>query len=157
MTMTGNAPNENDPEPIDKSSRSFIILVIDVVFVITIIAWVLSDGLSSGLAASLAYDFLLLALIGAGLIGHVISNPGQSLRNIAGWVLVFGILGLGYSIWNGTGRLAAEFNLVAGRIEENAITFRADRSGHFFVRAEINGSEIDFMVDTGATYLVLNL
>lgn len=153
----GRPPNENDPESEKKSSRSFIILVIVVVIVITVIAWVLSDGLSSGLAASLAYDFLLLALIGAGLIAHVISNPGQSLRNIASWVLIFGILGLGYSIWNGNGRLAAEFNPASGRIEKNAITFRADRSGHYFVRAEINGSEIDFMVDTGATHLVLNM
>lgn len=153
----GRPPSDNEPEPGKKSSRSFTILVIGVVVAITLIAWVLSDGLSSGMAASLVYDFLLLALIGAALIGHVISNPGQSLRNIAGWVLIFGILGLGYSIWNGNGRLAAEFRPAVGSIDENSITFRADRSGHYFVRAEINGSEIDFMVDTGATHLVLNM
>ncbi|MBT5074695.1 MAG: TIGR02281 family clan AA aspartic protease [Kordiimonadaceae bacterium] len=153
----GKPPNDNEPESDKKSSRSFIIFVIAVVIVITAIAWFLSDGLSTGLAASLAYDFLLLALIGAALIGHVLSNPGQSLRNIAGWVLIFGILGLGYSIWNGNGRLAAEFNPAAGIMDENAITYRADRSGHYFVKADINGSEIDFMVDTGATHIVLNM
>lgn len=151
----GKPPSDNEPGR--KSSRSFIILVIAVVIAITIIAWILSDGLSSGMAASLVYDFLLLALIGAALIGHVISNPGQSLRNIAGWVLIFGILGLGYSIWNGNGRLAAEFRPATGTIDENTISFRADRSGHFFVRAEVNGSEINFMVDTGATHLVLSM
>lgn len=32
----------------------------------------------------------------------------------------------------------------------------ADRSGHFQVEAEIEGRRIDFLVDTGATYIALN-
>ncbi len=153
----GKPSNESNPKPPKKSIRSFMFVVTGVVLLTLVIAWVLSDGLSKGQATSLVYDFLLLALVGAGLIGHIISNPGQALRNVAGWVLIFGILGLGYSIWNGNGRLASEFNPPSGNIQGEDITFRADQSGHFKVTAEINGIDIDFMIDTGATHVVLNM
>ena len=122
-----------------------------------IITWIVGGGISGGRGAYLLYDFLLLALVGAGLITHVISNPGQALRNVAGWIIIFGILGLGYSIWNGTSRLTSEFNPSAGEIAENAITFRPDISGHYYVQAEVNGTDIGFMVDTGATHVVLTM
>lgn len=151
----GLPPDDRKPPP--RNSMKFFLLTVGVVvFLIFILAWFLSDGLTSDQGAYLAYDFMLLALVGAGLIGHIVSNPGQSLRNMAGWVIIFGVLGLGYSIWNGNGRLASELNPAAGEIAEGAITFRADLSGHYFVRAEVNGVEIGFMVDTGATHIVLN-
>jgi|TARA_R110002096_G_scaffold266710_1_gene460356 aspartyl protease family protein len=151
----GLPPDDNEPPP-RNSMKFFILTVIVVVVLVFILAWFLSDGLSSDQGAYLAYDFMLLALVGAGLIGHIVSNPGQSLRNMAGWVIIFGVLGLGYSIWNGNGRLASELNPAAGEFAEGAITFRADLSGHYFIRAEVNGVEIGFMVDTGATHIVLN-
>lgn len=153
----GQRPEEGEPKPKKSSNLPFIITVVGVVLLVFIMAWLLSDGLSTGQGANLAYDFLLLALIGAGLIGHVVSDPGQALRNIAGWVIIFGILGIGYSIWNGNGRLAREFNPSQGEIADNAITLRADRSGHYFVNAEVNGTSINFMIDTGATHIVLNM
>lgn len=152
----GKPPGENRPPP-KKSLLSFIIMAITVVILAFIITWVVGDGLTGGQGANLLYDFLLLALIGAGLIGHIVSDPGQALRNVAGWIIIFGILGLGYSIWNGGSRLASELNPSRGEIAGNAITFRADRSGHYFVRAAVNNTEIDFMVDTGATHVVLNM
>ncbi|MCC3862314.1 retropepsin-like aspartic protease family protein [Pseudemcibacter aquimaris] len=151
----GRPSNENEPEPEKGNMGSFMVIVIGVVVIVALIGWVLSDGLTSGQSASLVYDFLLLALIGAGLIGHVIGNPGQALRNIAGWVIIFGILGLGYSIWNGGGMLSGELNPSNGMASDQSITFRADRSGHYMVRAFVNGQEIDFVVDTGASSVVL--
>ncbi len=152
----GSPSNENGPPP-KKPIMPFLIIVAVVVLLTVLITWVLAADLPEGLGANLAYDFLLLALIGAGLIGHVIGNPGQALRNIAGWVIIFGILGLGYSIWNGSSRLSGEFNPAGGQPTADAITFRADMSGHYFVRAEVNGTMINFMVDTGATHVVLNM
>ena len=151
----GRPPNENEPPK--RTMLPFLLTVIAVVISIFILAWVLSDGLTSDQSANLAYDFMLLALVGAGLLGHIISNPGQALRNIAGWVIIVGILGLGYSIWSGNGRLASEFNPATGEIADGAITFRPDQSGHYFVRANVNGHAINFMVDTGATHIVLNM
>ncbi len=157
MNDNQQSPWGQKPPTPKKTIRPFIILVGVVVVITLIIGWILSRGLSQGQGASLLYDLLLLALVGAGLIGHVVSNPGQSLRNIAGWVIIFGILGLGYSLWNGSGRLAGEFNPSAGNINQDTISFRADLSGHFVVRAKINDKNIDFLVDTGATDVALTL
>jgi aspartyl protease family protein len=38
----------------------------------------------------------------------------------------------------------------------NELVYRADRSGHFLVDAEVNGAPIRFLVDTGATLVVLS-
>lgn len=153
----GPPSNENEPPRSPKKTMwPFILTVVGVVVLVFIIAWILSDGLTTEQSANLAYDFLLLALIGAGLIGHIVSNPGQALRNLAGWVIIFGILGIGYSIWTGNGRLAREFNPAAGEVAGNAITFRADQSGHYYVRTEVNGSTVNFMIDTGATHVVFS-
>lgn len=37
----------------------------------------------------------------------------------------------------------------------NALTYRADGSGHFFIDAMVNGVPVRFMVDTGATLVAL--
>ena len=103
----------------------------------------------------LLYDGLLLTFIGAGLWAHVASSPGRALRHMAAWVIIFGVLALGYSIWTGGGRLGGEFNVAQGVDEGSSISFRADVSGHFFVRAHVNDVPIVFMVDTGATDVAL--
>lgn len=153
----GKKPSNDNHHRNKSSMRPFIITVIAVVIITFVVVWVMSSDALSGISgANLIYDFLLLAVIGAGLVAHVVSNPGQALRNIAGWIIIFGILGLGYSIWNGSSRLSSEFNPAMGDATAEAITFRADMSGHYMIRAKINGVDINFMVDTGATHVVLN-
>lgn len=47
-------------------------------------------------------------------------------------------------------------NVQTTSIGENpTVTLTANRSGHFSARAMINGSEIDFLVDTGATIIFI--
>lgn len=157
MNANNNSPWGNEPQPPKKTARSFVIVAVAVLVVILIFTVILSSSLSEGQGAGLLYDFLLLAIVGAGLIGHVVSNPGQALRNIAGWVLIFGILGLGYSIWNGSSRLGSEFNPGRGNIENGAISFRADLRGHYMATAKINGQDIKFLIDTGATDIALSM
>jgi aspartyl protease family protein len=41
--------------------------------------------------------------------------------------------------------------------DNNEIVFRAGRNNQFFVRAAINGIEIPFIIDTGASYVALRL
>ena len=38
----------------------------------------------------------------------------------------------------------------------NVLIYRADRSGHFYVDAEVNGARVHFLVDTGATVVALS-
>ena len=37
----------------------------------------------------------------------------------------------------------------------NTMSFPGDRSGHFLIDADVNGATVRFLVDTGATYVVL--
>ena len=53
--------------------------------------------------------------------------------------------------------LTGELNPSAGTNYEGTIRFRSDLSGHYMITADVNGVAIDFMVDTGATHMVLNI
>lgn len=44
---------------------------------------------------------------------------------------------------------------VPARAPRNELTYRADARGHFVVDAEVNGTPVRFLVDTGASYLSL--
>ena len=44
-----------------------------------------------------------------------------------------------------------------GRIVNRTVRIHAEANGHFFVDADIDGTTVRFMVDTGATVVALNL
>ncbi|PCI33461.1 MAG: hypothetical protein COB54_03945 [Alphaproteobacteria bacterium] len=153
-------PKKNDKprKPHRRQSRLpvFLVGVIGFLFILLIAAWLMPPAEVGGIAmGGLVYDGLLLAFVGAGLWAHVRSSPGVALRHLASWVIIFGVLALGYSLWTGGGRLGGELDTAAGVNEGDSISFRADISGHYFVRAEVNGVDIIFMVDTGATDVAL--
>ncbi|NOZ42802.1 MAG: TIGR02281 family clan AA aspartic protease [Alphaproteobacteria bacterium] len=162
-------PSENPERPTGQphfpySRRSrfsvFVIGIIIFLLIGVIAFWVMPRLLPSGLTTGdnmtgVLYDGLLLAFVGAGLWVHVRSAPGLALRHLATWVIIFGVIALGYSIWTGAGRLGGELNPAKGISENGSISFRANMSGHFFVQARVNGVPIVFMVDTGATDVAL--
>jgi aspartyl protease family protein len=43
----------------------------------------------------------------------------------------------------------------AQRVAGNSLTYRADKGGHFWVDAVVNGASVRFVVDTGATAVTL--
>ncbi|PHZ84972.1 retropepsin-like aspartic protease family protein [Paremcibacter congregatus] len=146
------------PHGVHRKSRFTLFLLGVIAFLLLLIgvAWLLPDESARNIQmGGLLYDGLLLAFVGAGLWAHVASSPGQALRHLAGWVIIGGILALGYSVWTGAGRLGGELDVTRGIQEEGSISFRADRSGHYFVRARVNGAEVLFMVDTGASDVAL--
>lgn len=145
------------PPPSGLPSRFslFLIGVIGFLFILLIAAWLMPPGFGDNRMGGLFYDGLLLAFIGAGLWAHVRSAPGRALRHMATWVTIFGVLALGYSVWTGTGRLGGELDTAKGITEGDSISFRADRSGHYFVQAKVNGVPVRFMVDTGASDVAL--
>jgi aspartyl protease family protein len=52
-------------------------------------------------------------------------------------------------------RPAASAVPAPARAPRNELTYRADARGHFVVDAEVNGTAVRFLVDTGASYLSL--
>jgi aspartyl protease family protein len=109
---------------------------------------------------SLTYSLLLLVMIGgSALVGRRFKNV-PVVRYAALWI----VLGLGifalYSFRDEAGsvydRLVGE--LVPGRAqtEGDNVVVRMASNGHFIVRADIDGTVITFLVDTGATDVVLS-
>ncbi|WP_417319690.1 retropepsin-like aspartic protease family protein [Emcibacter sp.] len=130
-------------------------VIIPIVIVLVILLFLPEMSLSDGQGMALVYDILLLTMVGAGLIVHVRSNPGQALRNVAGWVIIIGILALGYSIWSGTGRIGKELNPTMGQTADGSISFPVTSGGHYLLRVQVNGEPVTFILDTGASDVIL--
>ncbi|MGD1877031.1 MAG: TIGR02281 family clan AA aspartic protease [Kiloniellaceae bacterium] len=86
---------------------------------------------------------------------------GETLRNIAIWAVIGAVLLLGYSFredFSGLGaRLSGELR-PSRAVErgDGVVELRAGRGGHFTVTAMVNGQPVDFLVDTGASDIVLS-
>ena len=99
-----------------------------------------------------------LALLGMALAGGVFYNYrdrlGTAAQHAAIWVLIF----LGVTIAYGfKDQLASQlYPGTAQPVDERTIALRRADDGHFYARVLVNGAEIRFMVDTGATNLVLS-
>ena len=102
--------------------------------------------------------FFYLALLGifvaSGVFYNYRSRLGTAAQHAAIWVLIF----LGITIAYGfkdqlTSQLYPD---TAQSIDDRTISLRRADDGHFYARVRVNGTEIRFMVDTGATNLVLS-
>lgn len=98
---------------------------------------------------------LYLGLWGTVLISYVLiarrQNIGQSLRHALLWGLLFVGVAAGYGLWQdiaGSNQVS-----VTG---EGEIVLRAQRDGHFHLTLHVNSQPVRFIIDTGATDLVLS-
>jgi len=84
----------------------------------------------------------------------------QALKSAAIWFSIGVILFIGYAYrdeMKGVAqRLAGELMPGAVQITGNSNTIRMGRDGHFSVEAQIDGVTINFLVDTGASDVVLS-
>lgn len=110
--------------------------------------------------ARLVHGLLLLAFLGASAILHRRIRPGQTLGNVVVWVAVGVVLFAGYGyrheLSQVTDRLMGELIPHRGiEVAGGAVSVRADASGHFVVEAVADGVRVAFLVDTGASDVVL--
>jgi aspartyl protease family protein len=117
-------------------------------------------AIDSGTAPNLVYGLLLLSLLGGSVVLHFRARPGTALRQAAVWVGIGLVLVIGYSyrdeVAEVRARLSGELLPAQGRvIGEDGIEFRARDDGHFHLEALVNGERVQFMVDTGASDVVL--
>lgn len=96
---------------------------------------------------------ILLVLVGS----MIISTRGQlnkTLQQMAIWALIFvGAIGA-YSL-----RDRIETSLYPERAVVNqfgTVGFNRARDGHFYAEVEVNGKKIEFVIDTGASDIVLS-
>ncbi len=99
----------------------------------------------------------------------VVSVLGWAVRQVVIWLIV---AGLGFAAYTyrdvlfgpqapegsqeqRTAKQTAKGSRKASRPASRALTIRASAGGHFVVEADVDGADIRFMVDTGATEVVL--
>jgi aspartyl protease family protein len=102
-----------------------------------------------------------LALASSGLLFVRQFNLKQTLRNVLIWVAAGGVLIIGFSFQNELKELGLRVrsNLIPGYPIETGyreLTISESDGGHFLVYGTINGTRIPFMIDTGATDIVLD-
>ena len=102
-----------------------------------------------------------LALASSSLLFIREINLKQTVRNVLIWLAVGGVLIIGFSFQNELRDLGLRLrsNLIPGYPEQTGnreITLSEGENGHFHVYANVNGTRIRFLVDTGATDIVLD-
>jgi aspartyl protease family protein len=102
---------------------------------------------------------MMLVLVGSSLVSRRLPI-GQVARMVAGWLLIFAAVLVGYSY-------RVELNAVVQRVAGDLLGERGQTvggtlrvpmapDGHFWVRARINGHEQRFLIDSGATTTALS-
>ncbi len=109
---------------------------------------------------SLVYQVMLLVFIGSAMIVRWRAKPGQALRYAAIWLGLGAVLFLGYAFKDEAGnlknRVMAELMPSRGAVAGGSISFRAQEGGHFIIEALVDGTPVRFLLDTGASDVVLS-
>lgn len=103
----------------------------------------------------------VLALVSSGILFAPRFGFGEMLRNIAVWTAIAGVLAIGYSY---RFELAGVADRVSGgllpdrarEVAPGVVQLQAGRGGHYYVMARVNGADIRFLIDTGASAVVLS-
>jgi aspartyl protease family protein len=108
--------------------------------------------MSGGTTAQLAYLLLLLMAVGGWVFVEYRGRMGQALRTAAAWALIFVGAMAGFGLWNDLHSPLRQQAVVTA----DGITIPRAADGHFHLRLDINGTPVEFLVDTGATNMVLS-
>lgn len=107
-----------------------------------------------GQGARLFYLLTLGVLIMAGVFATYRHRLGTALQHGAIWALIFMGVMIAYGF-----RDTLNMQLVGGgatQVADNAVALRRERDGHFHATLDVNGQSVRFLVDTGATGMVLS-
>ena len=103
--------------------------------------------------ARIFYLAVLGIVLAAGLLHLYRRRMGAALRHAAVWLLIFLGLVLAYGFKD---QLASQlFPQMATPAGAHAIALRRAADGHFYADAQVNGMRVRFLVDTGASDVVL--
>ena len=98
-----------------------------------------------------------LTLLTAVLIGSVLmSRTGlwKTLRQLATWLLIIAGVAFAAALWSDIRKNSAPAKKLL--LQDGAILIPKQADGHFHVTLNVNGIEIPFLIDTGATTVILS-
>ena len=113
---------------------------------------VMGGAMDSDTTARLIYLGLLLAAIGGWVLVEYRGRLGAALRTGLAWGLIFVGVMAGYGLWTD---MRTDIRRQAVMVGEAMEVPRAP-DGHYYLTLSINGTPVEFMVDTGATNVVLS-
>lgn len=100
---------------------------------------------------------IYLVLLGLMVIGWFIAqgrtNWNKTLQFAATWALIFGGAIAAYGLWGDIAQTVRPQQSVFS--DENRIVVPRSSNGHYYISADVNGTPVTFVLDTGATSLVL--
>lgn len=103
--------------------------------------------------AVLIYLVLLLLVVGGSMLISSRTHLNKSLQHIAIWGLIFiGAVGA-FSLRDRFEAVLFPERAVIS--DSGTVSFNRARDGHFYAEVNVNGQYIEFVVDTGATDIVL--
>ena len=77
----------------------------------------------------------------------------KTLQQAAAWAFIFGGAIAAYGLWGDISQTVMPQQSVFA--DENRIIVPRSPNGHYYIQAEVNGAPVRFVLDTGATSLVL--
>lgn len=92
----------------------------------------------------------LLLILGLSLFGSLLKST--RMRNALVWLLIFGGVIFGAGGWD---EISQSLIQPQTSITEARVEVRKGRDNHFRLTLQINGVDVDFLVDTGASQVVL--
>jgi len=102
--------------------------------------------------AQIAYLVLLGLAVGGYVVVNYRGRLGKAAQHAALWGLIFlGVLA-GVGLWDDIRTTVAPVQ----RVEDGRIEIPRAPDGHYYATTEVNGTPTRFMVDTGATDVVLD-
>ncbi len=108
------------------------------------------DGESFG---RLTYLLLLLAAVAGWVFAEYRGRLGQALRTIMAWGMIFLGVMAGYLLWQDIQGDVFSRQSVS---KAGEIVLPRRQDGHYYATLTIGGQEVEFVVDTGATNVVLS-
>ncbi len=156
-------PWRQRPEPEPPSSRLWwLALIVGVVAFVGFLAWQYPDAIESRNDwGGLAYSVILLILVSSSIMVGRRLKLKQTVKYAAAWVGVFLVFLVGYTYRLELGDMG---NRVVGEIlpyratnlSTGEVRLRADVDGHYRVEALVDGKTVRFLIDTGASGVVLS-
>lgn len=102
---------------------------------------------------------IYLGLLGSVLVVYLILANRNSLGTLARGAVLWGLIFIGvvaaYGLWETVRDEVAPQQVL--RTGDGRVEVPRSRDGHYYITLDINGAELRFMVDTGATDMVLTM
>lgn len=109
--------------------------------------------------AQVAAAVMMLTVVGSSLIARRLPI-GQVAKMVAGWLAIFAVVLVGYSyrfeLREVVGRVSGDLLGDRGQTVGDTLRVPMADDGHFWVRGDVNGETLRFLVDSGATTTALS-